>query len=279
MEKIHNMFETVSFHVVKPCNMGCKFCYATFEDFNVSSQLTIEEVRIILRKLYNAGVQKVTFAGGEPMLWKPLDYALMYAKDLGMTTSIITNGAMIKHGWLEKMEESLDWIGISVDSTNDKTNKLIGRTNKGMSLDYYMLVSMIHQYDYKLKINTVVNAYNWNEDLNDFINYANPARWKVFQALRIEGQNDKQWMEIRVDIEQYESFLYTHENQKNLIPEDNEAMTGSYLLVDPLGRFFENSKGTHTYSDPLQNSTVQECLKQVNLDRAMFIKRGGIYKW
>ena len=64
-----------------------------------------------------------------------------------------------------------------------------------------------------------------------------------------------------------------------LVPENNEAMTGSYLLIDPRGKLFENSKGKHTYSRSLVDNSVEDCLKDIELDREMFIKRGGIYKW
>lgn len=277
---MNKIFETISFHVVKPCNMGCKFCYATFEDFTVSNQMSYEHACTILVKLAQAGVEKVTFAGGEPMLWKHISDAIRFAKvHLGMTTSIITNGAMIKEQWLIDMQSSLDWIGISVDSTDWRINTMIGRTHKGMPLDYYMLIDLIHKYNYKLKINTVVNAYNYNESLNGFISYANPSRWKVFQALRIEGQNDKQWNEISISKSAFKHFLDIHKHQTALVPEDNEAMTGSYLLIDPLGRMFENTQGTHTYSDSLINNSVEHCLNQIQLNRDTFISRGGIYKW
>lgn len=259
--------------------MKCKYCYATFNDFKVASQLTLDESFNIIEKLYNAGVKKITFAGGEPMLWKNLDESIIFAKSIGMTTSIITNGALIKEQWLIDMQDELDWIGISVDSINHSTNDLIGRKHKGFSLDYYTLIDLIHKYNYKLKINTVVNSLNHKEDLNKFINYANPKRWKVFQALRVEGQNDEHWKNICITKEEFNSFLNRHNNQLSLVPENNEAMTGSYLLVDPLGRLFENSKGTHTYSDPLQYNSIDHCLKQISLNRDMFIKRGGLYNW
>ena len=89
------MFETVSFHVIKPCNMGCKFCYATYNTFNVKNQLSYIDACIIVAKLAEAGVQKITFAGGEPMLYKHLDAVIEFAKSIGVTTSIITNGSMI----------------------------------------------------------------------------------------------------------------------------------------------------------------------------------------
>jgi predicted double-glycine peptidase len=39
------------------------------------------------------------------------------------------------------------------------------------------------------------------------------------------------------------------------------------------GRLFENSKGKHTYSSPLQNNTLEKCLSEIELNEEMFIKR------
>lgn len=259
--------------------MKCKFCYARFEDFNVNKQLSYEDACTIILKLKQAGVQKITFAGGEPMLYKHLDACIKFAKHhCNMTTSIITNGSMIKEQWLIDMQQHLDWIGLSVDSTSHSTNKNIGRESK-MTLDYDLIVSLIHKYNYKLKINTVVNRYNINEDLNRFIAFANPTRWKVFQALKIEEQNDKQFDEIKVSTEEFNSFIDKHKHHKCIVPESNELMTSSYLLIDPLGRLFENTKGIHTYSDTLISNNIEHCLSQISLNRNTFLKRGGIYNW
>lgn len=272
------MFETVSFHIVKPCNMKCKFCYATFEDSHVGKQLSAEDAMEVILKLIDGGVQKITFAGGEPMLYKHLDKVIMLTKAEGVTTSIITNGSLITGKWLLKMRGHLDWIGLSVDSTNTETNEKIGRTAKRF-YPYNLLIPGIHNAGYKLKINTVVNRYNWQEDMNKFIEQSQPQRWKVFQTLRVEGQNDTQFEEIKATDEQFKSFIERHKSQSALVPEDNELMTGSYLLVDPLGRLFENSAGKHTYSDSLINNPLNKCLSQINLNREMFLKRGGIYQW
>lgn len=276
MNKLNTMFETASFHIVKPCNMKCKFCYATFQDMNVK-QLPKEQAFIILDKLKDAGLKKITFAGGEPFLYKNLKEVVDYAKYIGLITSIITNGSFLTY---EKLIEfiNLDWIGISVDSMSRDTNKLIGRTN-GKDVDYLLICDMVKDIGFKLKINTVVNRHNKDENMNWFIEKYNPERWKVFQALRIEGQNDKQFDEIKVSGKEYSDFIERHKMQTSLVAEDNEAMTGSYLLIDPQGRLFENSKGKHTYSSSLQDNDIEKCLSEINLDREMFIKRGGIYEW
>lgn len=273
-----HFFETASFHIVKPCNMRCKFCYATFEDMKVTKQLSKYDAFKILDKLKEAGLQKITFAGGEPLLYKWIYEVIAYSKSIGLTTSIITNGSLLTAELLEKFQGQLDWIGISVDSINEAINKSIGRSNK-KEIDYLNLCLNIKNVGFKLKINTVVNSFNWQDNLNEFINIVEPSRWKVFQALRVEGQNDKQFDEIKVSKEQFENFLNNHKHQKSIVVEDNEAMTGSYLLIDPQGRLFENSKGKHTYSKPLQDNDIDICLSEINLNREMFIKRGGIYEW
>lgn len=279
MEKTSiKMFETASFHIVKPCNMRCKFCYATFEDMSVMRQLSHYDACDIIEKLNIAGVEKITFAGGEPLIYRQIEAVIRYAKEIGMTTSIITNGSLLTDELLGRLQGQLDWIGVSIDSMEHDTNKLIGRVST-KDVDYRLLLKKIKSMGFKLKINTVVNSFNWYDDMNDLIDEFQPERWKVFQALRVEGQNDKQFNEIRVYDEEFEHFVNQHKHQKCMVVENNEAMTGSYLLIDPLGRLFENSAGKHTYSQPLQDSDVETCLGEINLNREMFIKRGGIYQW
>jgi len=233
--------------------------------------------RKIIKKLRNAGMEKITFAGGEPLLFKHLLASVKYAKGLGLTTSIITNGSLITDEFLEEVYPSLDWFGLSVDSTCISTNKKIGRYFKN-GFDYYNFIMKIKnpKYDFKIKINTVVNKYNQRESLQDFIAYVDPDRWKVFNTLKVRGQNDMHFEEIKST--EFDRFVDRHYHP-NMIVEDNELMTSSYVLVDPLGRFFDDTNGVHTYSDSLLKYSVEHCLSQVNLSEEKFIERGGIYNW
>lgn len=270
------IFETASFHIVKPCNMKCKFCYATFNDMQVN-QLSKYDAFKILDKLKEAGLKKITFAGGEPLLYKWIYEVIVYSKGIGLTTSIITNGSFLTDDLLLKFKGYLDWIGISIDSLNQETNIKIGRTNK-VNPNYFELVGKIKMHGFKLKINTVVNRFNESESMQDFINMANPSRWKIFDTLKVEGQNDTQFNEIATTDWGFQGFLQRH-NHPAMVVENNEDMTGSYLLIDPQGRLFENSKGKHTYSKPLQDNDIEACLSEINLNREAFINRGGIYEW
>ena len=56
-------------------------------------------------------------------------------------------------------------------------------------------------------------------------------------------------------------------------------MTGSYLMVDPAGRFFDNTEGHHTPSRPILEAGVHEALQDIKIDPAKFLERGGQYEW
>lgn len=276
MSEKKKIFETVSFHLTKPCNMSCKFCYATYNSFKVGKQLHYLDVNSILYKLKDAGVKKVTFAGGEPMLYHSLDWSIFSASNVGLTTSIVTNGSMLTERWLRENEPFLDWIGISIDSTSYKVNKKIGRVTNKQALNYRRLIKMIRKYNYKLKINTVVNVHNQHEDMTEFIEWAKPDRWKVFDTLKVEGQNESQFNDIKST--DYQGFIERNKCDV-MVAEDNDLMTKSYLLIDPLGRFYENWGSDTKKSDSLITHSVEHCLKQVQLDREKFLERGGIYEW
>lgn len=257
--------------------MSCKFCYATFQDMKKVKQIAIADVFIILKKLKDAGVQKITFAGGEPLLYKDIGEAIQYSAALGLTVGIITNGSKLTDEFLKQHKKALDWVGISIDSIDPLVNEKIGRVHSN-EITYNPLIDMIKRYGYKLKINTVVNRFNENEYMKPFIDWAQPLRWKVFDTLPVEGQNDKEFQNIKSSAGAFERYVKRNAHPV-LVPENNEAMTGSYLLIDPQGRLFENSLGKHTYSSPLQNNTIEKCLSEIKLNRDMFIKRGGIYSW
>ena len=124
----------------------------------------------------------------------------------------------------------------------------------------------------------MVNKYNYNESLQSFIEYSNPSRWKIFETLKVNGQNDKQFGEIKCSKSEFNYFVNNHSYPLKVV-ENNEVILGSYLLIDALGRLFEDSQGKHTYSSKLQNNSVEKCLSEINLNRENFIKKGGIYKW
>ena len=83
-----------------------------------------------------------------------------------------------------------------------------------------------------------------------------------------------------------EEFLLYVENSRRvaehgitIVPEDNDLMTGSYVMVDPAGRFFDNVDGSYTYNRPILEVGVDEALMDVSVDADKFLSRSGLYAW
>ena len=73
-------------------------------------------------------------------------------------------------------------------------------------------------------------------------------------------------------------FIKRHENF-NPIAEDNDAMLESYIMVDPLGRFYQNSGNLYSYSESILEVGVVRAFNQVMYNHLKFVERGGIYDY
>lgn len=281
----------VNYHLWEPCNMRCKFCFATFQDVKHSilpkGHLPEKEAIEVVKELAKFGFEKITFAGGEPTLCPWLGELIKTAKENGLTTMIVTNGTRLTDKFLKENQPYLDWIALSVDSLNAETNKTSGRAivgKKAIELAHYKeIVDKIKFYNYGLKINTVVHAKNVHEDLSNFITYATPIRWKVFQVLPVEGQNDLKVDAFRITLKMFDQFNERHKHIESsgtkIVIENNESMQGSYAMVDPAGRFYDNDSGKYKYSNPIIESGCKNSYEQASYSSSKFILRGGFYDW
>lgn len=284
--KQEQIIPSVNFHLWQPCNMRCGFCFAKFQDVKNTilpkGHLPKEEALETIKLLAEYGFSKITFVGGEPTLCPWISELIKYAKSFGLTTMIVSNGTRLNGEFLSKNEPYLDWIAISIDSINSETNYKIGRIVKKKGVDklyYKKLFNTIKKYNYKIKINTVVNRYNFNENLCDLINNINPKRWKVFKMLPIYEQNNQEFYKFRISDREFNTFLKNHSKVTSLIEENNRDMTGSYIMVDPAGRFFDNINGVYNYSSKIIEKGVEFSLKEVEVSYSKFLKRKGLYSW
>lgn len=56
-------------------------------------------------------------------------------------------------------------------------------------------------------------------------------------------------------------------------------LTGSYWMVDPAGRFFDNVDGRHRRSQPILEVGVAAAARQIRFAPDRFVARGGVYQW
>lgn len=278
---------SVNYHLWQPCNMRCRHCFATFEDVKKSvlpkGHLPRQEA-LAVSALLAERFEKLTFAGGEPTLCPWLFDLMEIAKRKGTVTMLVTNGALVNEVFLDRYDGVLDWLTLSIDSVVPDTNVRMGRavSGKAMSAETYARIAEgARRRGIRLKVNTVITRHNAGEDMRSWVTELAPERWKVLQALPVTGQNDADFAEIACEEEAFREFVKRHTSLNDrgvrVVPEDNRAMRGSYAMVDPDGRFFDNVDGAHRYSQPLLDVGVDEAWRGVRFSPELFQERGGLY--
>jgi radical S-adenosyl methionine domain-containing protein 2 len=270
----------VNFHVNKACDSRCRFCFATFGD--VTGQASTDVALAVIDALADAGCEKLNFAGGEPTLRRDLPQLVRRSKERGLVTSVVTNGFRLD-ALLDACADALDWVGLSVDSAREDVQAALGRGHGDHVGQAMRLAARSRALGVRIKLNSVVTALTWEEDLSALVRAIRPERWKVFQVLPMEGQNDGRVEDLLIDAAQLRAFVARHAPlaREGLGPivEDNDAMRGSYVMVDPQGRFFGNATGRHVYSRKIVEVGVEAALAEVAFEEEKFLARGGVWGW
>lgn len=287
----------VNWHMTEVCNFSCQYCYAKWgtvqpkeeisrsykktyqllKEINEYFNSSVESIR--LRNQMNWNNIRLNLAGGEPLLFeRQFNDALDQASELGMTTSIITNGSTLTKEKVKTLSPKLSWLGISIDSINQRTNAIIGRqSKKGEQIDLEALTEIIEEARLRnpliqIKINTVVNDANHLEDFSDFISTIRPEKWKVLKMLPVITSD------LSVSEHQYKAFLLRHKDIGAILrKENNNDMSDSYIMIDPLGRLYQNggqsNKGDYIYSAPITDVGAERAFAMINFDAKKFAHR------
>lgn len=264
-----------SYFLLRECNLRCKFCFATFRD--VAGSLKLKDMLRIVDALTEGGVRKLTLVGGEPTLHPHVGAVLRHARQVGLTTSLVTNGARLD-ALLDTQPETLDWVGLSADSASEDIQRALGRGNGGHVAQTIRLAQRCHALGVKVKLNTVVTSLGAEEDMTSFVQAVAPRRWKVFQVLPIRGQNDGKVEPLLLSDDIFARWVERHAHL-NPVAEPNRLMKGTYVLVDPLGRFFSDATGTHVYSQPILDVGIATAWREMDFNESDFVERGGVYDW
>ena len=255
----------INWHITEACNFSCRYCYAKWDgrekelihDWGRTQKLLDEIASFFapgnpsnpLEQALSWSAIRLNLAGGEPLLYpNAVLRVLSHARSLGMNTSIITNGSRVSDDLMVQIAPLVSMIGISIDSCRTDTNLGIGRVDgRGSLLNNQELAGLLAKARtlnplLSLKLNTVVNALNVDEYMGTTLDAFRPDRWKVFRMLPVITGN------FAVSSEAFEAFVARHAQYKGcMCVEDNDVMSESYLMVDPLGRFFQNKRGQQGY--------------------------------
>ncbi|RYJ60926.1 viperin family antiviral radical SAM protein [Pseudomonas songnenensis] len=261
----------INWHITEACNYKCRYCYAKWNGAGRELLHDWSRVRNLLDELQaffhpeNAanplrqhlswsGI-RLNLAGGEPLLYQDASLRVLdYVRSRGMAASIITNGSRFTGDLIDQLAPLVSMLGLSLDSADVARNREIGRVDsRGLLLDVdstseKLVRARRRNPALRLKLNTVVNALNHQEDMSPIIQALAPQRWKVLRMLPVVTS------ELAVSAEAFRAFVARHHALRELMcVEGNDSMSESYLMIDPLGRFFQNasSQRGYRYSGPV----------------------------
>jgi len=275
ISKPKNEIKSANIHVIGMCNYRCEHCFARCLSNNY---LKPEEWFPVLNYLKTTGVEKINFAGGEPTLYPYLKELATLVKEMGFTTTIVSNGSLMDEAWFEKMDGLFDWIGLSIDSPAEEDEIQIGRHCIGVKhLENVQKVSkMAHCRGIKVKLNITVVRRSWNKDFREYVSSISPDRTKVFRVLTLKNANDDIPDVWSITDQQFNSFVNLHKSVPGIVFEDNEDIVGSYLMFDPLGRWMVN-KGCVKRFLPFEQM-VRDGF-DANVDVEKYYGRNAVYDW
>ena len=110
-------------HPTRRCNIACAHCYSVSGP-TAREELPLELLSGCLEDAFALGYRQLAVSGGEPLLYRPLPDLLVRARDLGMVTTITSNGMLLTPRRWEPLAELVDVLAISIDGTPEEHDEI-----------------------------------------------------------------------------------------------------------------------------------------------------------
>ncbi|MFA6064968.1 MAG: radical SAM protein [archaeon] len=142
----------VGMALTNKCNLKCEYC-------NISSikskEMTTNQVLQVIDLLADSGCIRIGFTGGEPLLRKDIKEIIEHCKEMGIESTLTTNGVLIENKLSDLKDLSL--LIVSIDG-NEKVNDCIrGKNSFKMAKN---AVTLAKKSGLHVALSTVVSKAN-----------------------------------------------------------------------------------------------------------------------
>ncbi len=226
----------ICWNITTRCNASCSFCHRMNNVYELPYSLN----NAILDKLISCGVRRITWTGGEALLYSEIEFLIKKSKENGIINHLITNGKAFTTEMISKLAPKLDIVTLSLDSCNSETNEKMGR-GKNQYEDVSLIVSYLRQHypHLKIKINTVASKMNIDNllEITEFILHNDIDRWKIFRFMDLRGeaiiQKDKFWITFQEfeDLKSKISQILIPKNYSEYYFVDINDFEDDYILI------------------------------------------------
>lgn len=267
----------ITWMITNRCNYHCEFCFRFFD----KNELDYPTAKKITDKLIDGGMKKMSWAGGEPLLWPNMMDLIEYTSSRGVMTMIITNGELITKEIATRLKQTLDWLNLPLDgSTSEMSNRMtrkIGHFER--TIEH---LKNFQNTGVKLKINTVAASINIEDIVNmvPIIKRYKIKRWKIFQFYPVRGAAIDSRQKFELDVKKFEQ-VREQVNQMidpqecMVVFENNKELDKSYFALTPDGLVYVSINGKDIFLGDLKTQEVRDIWDNPWLDKQKYWNRSN----
>ncbi|VVB88230.1 7,8-dihydro-6-hydroxymethylpterin dimethyltransferase [uncultured archaeon] len=171
----------VTYSFTRRCNLKCRHCYSDGGKEG-EHELSPEKSRDVVKQVADAGSQIIIFDGGEPLMRDDIYDLIIYAKSLGLTTVLGTNGTLITPSVTQKLlDAGLNHCAVSIDGSTPQTHEWL-RGVSGCFENAVRGAGLVQKAGIPLQINTCLHSRNQHE-LQDMMKLAESLKADALQLL------------------------------------------------------------------------------------------------
>jgi radical SAM protein with 4Fe4S-binding SPASM domain len=140
--------------------MRCPHCYASAGKRSLL-ELTTEESKALIDQLASAGVFRIAFSGGEPLIRKDILELCEYATKKKIKTSITTNATLLTESLAKKLYDcGVDTVQVNLEGAHRKTHDQVRPNTFDKTLS---AAKMLKEIGFNVLVGTVVTRSNLEE--------------------------------------------------------------------------------------------------------------------
>ena len=117
-------YKMLNIYITNACNLKCKHCFM-LSGKKLENELTLEDWVKVLTSFKENGGEFVTFSGGEPLMFKNFPQIISHAHDLGLKSTVLSNGLLWSDKLIHDLAPFIDEIQFSLDGVDEETNSMV----------------------------------------------------------------------------------------------------------------------------------------------------------
>lgn len=191
LHKLNQRYLAVNLDPVLACNLRCKMCYFTDDDYvkTLKGQFTEDDINRVAKVIFKRALKLQIGCGTEPTLYKDLPKIVQLGKQYKVPyISITTNANLLDEEKIKALlNAGLNEFTISLHGVKKETYEgFMKKANYEKFHEVFRTFSKLkNNFDFKVRINYTFNKDNFYE-LTDFFNHFDGKSFDILQLRPIQ---------------------------------------------------------------------------------------------